>query len=52
LERLEEARRWLSQVLRDLGASLSSLRSGYFEWSRFQAQQAAEKAVKALLYVR
>ena len=50
MERLEEARRWLSQALRDLGASLSSLRSGYFEWSCFQAQQAAEKAVKALLY--
>jgi len=50
LERLEEAWRWFAQSLRDLKASVSSLKSGYYEWSCFQAQQAAEKAVKALLY--
>lgn len=50
MERLEEAKRWFTQALRDLRASVSSLESGYYEWSCFQAQQAAEKAVKALLY--
>lgn len=50
MERLEEAKRWFTQALRDLRASVSSLGSGYYEWSCFQAQQAAEKAVKALLY--
>ena len=38
------------QALRDLDASTSSLKSGYYEWSCFQAHQAAEKAVKALLH--
>ncbi len=50
LERFEEARRWFLQALRDLKAAGDSLRSGNYEWSCFQAQQAAEKAVKALMY--
>ena len=50
LERLEEARRWLMQALRDLKAATDSLEDGNYEWACFQAQQAAEKAVKALLY--
>ncbi len=50
MERLEEAKRWLMQALRDLEAATSSLESGYYEWSCFQSHQAAEKAVKALLY--
>jgi len=50
LERFEEAKRWLMQALRDLSAAVESFRDGYFEWSCFQAQQATEKAVKALLY--
>jgi len=50
LDRLEEARRWFLQALRDLGAAEHSLSSGFYEWSCFQAQHAAEKAVKALLY--
>uniref|UniRef100_A0A7C5TGR3 HEPN domain-containing protein n=1 Tax=Ignisphaera aggregans TaxID=334771 RepID=A0A7C5TGR3_9CREN len=51
MERFEEAKRWLMQAFRDLKASMDSFRSGNFEWSCFQAQQAAEKAVKAFLYV-
>jgi len=44
--------RWLVQAEADLAASRDSERSGHFEWACFQAQQSAEKAVKALLYTR
>ena len=50
MERFEEAKRWFMQALRDLKAAKDSLEDGNYEWSCFQAQQAAEKAVKALLY--
>ena len=50
MERFEEAKRWLAQARRDLKAARDSLEDGNYEWSCFQAQQAAEKAVKALLY--
>lgn len=50
MDRLSEAERWLKQALRDLDAAKGSLADGYYEWACFQAQQAAEKAVKALLY--
>ncbi|MEM4970848.1 MAG: HEPN domain-containing protein [Sulfolobales archaeon] len=50
MERFEEARRWFAQALRDLKAARDSLEDGNYEWSCFQSQQAAEKAVKALLY--
>ncbi len=50
MERVEEARRWFLQALRDIKAARDSLRAGNYEWACFQAQQAAEKAVKALLY--
>ena len=46
MERFEEAKRWLMQALRDLSAAVESFRDGYFEWSCFQAQQAAEKLLK------
>ncbi len=51
LDRFEEARRWAAQSLRDLKAAEDSFMSKNYEWSCFQAQQAAEKAVKALLYL-
>ncbi|MEZ0289579.1 MAG: HEPN domain-containing protein, partial [Sulfolobales archaeon] len=51
MERVEEARRWFLQALRDLKASNDSLEDGIYEWACFQAQQAAEKALKALLYI-
>ncbi|HHT9120945.1 MAG TPA: HEPN domain-containing protein [Candidatus Hypogeohydataceae bacterium YC41] len=42
------SRDWLNQALRDLEQAEDSVRSGRHEWACFAAQQAAEKAVKAL----
>jgi len=39
---------WLNQALRDLQHAREDLRSGFYEWACFSAQQAAEKAIKAL----
>jgi len=39
---------WFNQALRDLEQAEDSFRSGRYEWACFAAQQAAEKAVKAL----
>lgn len=39
---------WLSQGQRDLEQALDSRRTARHEWACFAAQQAAEKAVKAL----
>lgn len=40
----------MMQALRDIKAARDSMAAGNYEWACFQAQQAAEKAVKALLY--
>ncbi len=40
---------WLLQAQRDLKAAHDSLVAGNYEWTAFQAQQGAEKALKALL---
>lgn len=42
------ARDWLQQALRDLDHAAEARESGRHEWACFAAQQAAEKAVKAL----
>jgi HEPN domain-containing protein len=42
-------RDWLLQAQRDIKAARDSLKAGNYEWTAFQAQQGAEKAVKALL---
>lgn len=42
------ARDWLNQALRDLEQAIDSKEDGRHEWACFAAQQAAEKAVKAL----
>jgi HEPN domain-containing protein len=42
------ARDWLKQALRDLEQALDSRQAGRHEWACFAAEQAAEKAVKAL----
>ena len=42
------SRDWLNQALRDLDQAEDSRRAGRHEWACFAAQQAAEKAVKAL----
>ncbi len=39
---------WLAQAGRDLEQARSSQREGRHEWACFAAEQAAEKAVKAL----
>jgi HEPN domain-containing protein len=40
---------WLKQAENDLAAALDSADAGHHDWAAFQAQQSAEKAVKALL---
>jgi len=42
------ARDWLNQAVRDLEQAGDSKNAGRHEWACFAAQQAAEKAVKAL----
>jgi HEPN domain-containing protein len=42
------ARDWFNQATRDLEQAEDSRRAGRHEWACFAAQQAAEKAVKAL----
>jgi len=42
------ARDWFNQALRDLEQAQDSQKAGRHEWACFAAQQAAEKAVKAL----
>jgi HEPN domain-containing protein len=39
---------WLGQAERDLRAAEASMEAGLFEWACFIAQQAAQKAVKAV----
>jgi len=41
---------WLHQAEADLEHAQSSAKDGDYEWSCFAAQQAAEKALKALYY--
>ena len=45
---MERSRDFLLQAKRDLEQARLSLREGFFEWAAFAAQQAAEKAVKAV----
>ena len=47
---IEDSRRWLRQAQADLKAARSSRDNGSNEWASFQAQQAAEKAMKALWF--
>ncbi|HET7089789.1 MAG TPA: HEPN domain-containing protein [Anaerolineae bacterium] len=42
------AQDWFNQAVRDLDQAEDSRRAGRHEWACFAAQQAAEKAVKAL----
>ena len=42
-------RDWLDQALRDLQRAQIDIQYEYWEWACFTAQQAAEKATKALL---
>ncbi len=47
----EEIGRWIEQAKHDLHAASNSLSAGDFDWAIFQAQQAAEKALK-VLYIK
>lgn len=49
---LHEAMKWLKQGERDLISSRNSCESSDYEWSCFQAQQSAEKALKSILYAK
>lgn len=44
----ERSQDWYSQAERDLRSAQVQLDSGFFEWACFVAQQAAEKAAKAV----
>jgi HEPN domain-containing protein len=46
------AKAWFEQAEADLRAAELSASGGSYEWACFQAQQAGEKALKALLYAR
>ena len=45
----ERSKDWIRQAQRDMDSARSQLRDKFFEWACFIAQQAAEKAVKAVL---
>lgn len=45
---VSRAKDWLEQAQRDLEHARRDCESEYYEWSCFSAQQAAEKALKAL----
>ena len=47
-----EGRRWLVQAENDLRFAELASREGFFAQACFNSQQAAEKALKALLYAR
>lgn len=49
---MERSQDWFKQARRDLEHARDSLRIGHFEWACFSAQQAAEKAVKAVYEAR
>ncbi len=46
---MNRAADWLKQADQDLDAAVDSAAAGHHEWTAFQAQQCAEKAVKALV---
>jgi HEPN domain-containing protein len=46
---VERSKDWLNQAQRDIAQADASLRDGFYEWACFAAQQAADKAVKALI---
>jgi len=46
---VERSRDWLRQADRDIKQAEASLRDEFYEWACFAAQQAAEKALKALI---
>ena len=49
-KRKTEARRWFQQAHYDLKATRWNIEGGFFDTACFLAQQAAEKALKSILY--
>ncbi len=49
---LHEAMKWFRQGEKDLVSSKNSLGTADYEWACFQAQQSAEKTLKAILYTK
>lgn len=47
-----EYKLWFDQAKYNLKAAKDSLKAENYEWSCFQAQQAAEKALKAFLFLK
>ncbi len=45
---MERSRDWMNQALSDIEHAKSDVERGFYEWACFSAQQAAEKAVKAV----
>jgi len=45
---MRRSKDWFDQAMRDLDHARASIELGHFEWSCFAAQQAAEKAAKAV----
>ena len=48
-EMVERSKDWLNQAKRDIRQAETSLKAELYEWACFASQQAAEKAVKALI---
>ena len=49
-KRKTEARRWFQQAYYDLKATRWNIEGGFYDTACFLAQQAAEKALKSILY--
>jgi HEPN domain-containing protein len=49
-KRKTEARRWFQQAYYDLKATCWNIEGGFYDTACFLAQQAAEKALKSILY--
>jgi HEPN domain-containing protein len=49
---MKEAQRWLSQAQNDLAVVHMSVREGFYAHACFMSQQATEKALKALAYLK
>jgi len=45
---MERSRDWMDQAEGDLAHAKSDMERGFYDWSCFSSQQAAEKAVKAV----
>lgn len=45
---MERSRDWMDQAQGDLEHAQHDLEHGFYEWACFSAQQAAEKAVRAI----